>query len=173
MYNEEMAYDILDNFLEPEQHKAIESAMMDYNFPWYYNDSVNSWKVEGSFYDWQFGHNFYRNSHTNAQQMSPYFQLLDPIWEKVEPTAILRVKANLNPITPEHYYGGWHNDFDFPCKTAVYYVNTNNGWTEFKETGERVESVANRLVIFDSDMEHTGVTTTDTKARCLININWV
>ena len=33
-------------------------------------------------------------------------------------------------------------------KTALFYLNTNDGYTKF-ESGEIVETVANRLVIFD------------------------
>ena len=55
--------------------------------------------------------------------------------------------------------------------TAIYYVNTNDGYTEF-ENGERVDSVENRLVIFDATMKHTGTTSTDTKFRSVINFNY-
>ena len=50
-------------------------------------------------------------------------------------------------------------------------MNTNNGWTEF-ENGDRVDSVENRLVIFDSQMKHAGNTSTDQKIRVLINFNY-
>ena len=50
-------------------------------------------------------------------------------------------------------------------------MNTNNGWTEFKKRG-RVKSVANRAVIFDSNLEHRGVTCTDANRRVLINFNY-
>ena len=40
----------------------------------------------------------------------------------------------------------------FDCKTAVFYVNTCDGYTEFEECGTRVESVAGRIVIFPSQL---------------------
>ena len=49
-------------------------------------------------------------------------------------------------------------------------MNTNDGYTEF-ENGHRVESVANRVVIFDSNIKHTGVSCTDEKRRVVINFN--
>jgi hypothetical protein len=53
----------------------------------------------------------------------------------------------------------------------VYYINTNNGWTEFKKGG-KVKSVENRMLIFDSSLEHMGVTCTDQKSRVVINFNY-
>lgn len=164
-----MAYEVIDNFLSEDDHRVIYDVMLGYDFPWFYNDRVNHTPVEGENLDLQFGHNFYRL----GRPTSDYFPLLEPLWEKLKAVALLRVKGNLNPITAEPYVGGWHRDFDIECKTAVYYVNTNNGYTEFQESGERVESVANRLVRFDSDMVHSGVTSTNTKARVLLNINYL
>ena len=54
---------------------------------------------------------------------------------------------------------------------AIYYVNSNDGYTEFRD-GTKVESIANRLAIFPSTMEHTGSTCTNTKFRCVINFNF-
>ena len=163
-----MAYEVFDNFLSEADHQVLQKVMMGHNFGWFYNDRV---LVEDnpSKLDLQFGHSLYRNGAPGSE----HFVLLQPIWEILKPRAVIRVKANLNPISAEHYYGGWHSDFPFDCTTAVYYINTNNGYTEFKESGERVASVANRLVKFDSKMVHSGVTSTDTKARVLLNINYL
>ena len=58
------------------------------------------------------------------------------------------------------------------CKTAIFYINSNNGYTEFEETGEKVLSVANRVCIFDNGLQHAGVTTTDTINRVVVNVNY-
>jgi hypothetical protein len=50
-------------------------------------------------------------------------------------------------------------------------VNSNDGYTKF-ETGEIVESVANRIVIFDSDVKHTGTTCTNALGRFVVNLNY-
>ena len=69
---------------------------------------------------------------------------------------------------------GFHVDVptDYDSKTAILYLNTNNGYTEF-ENGQRVESVANRLVVFDSALKHTGTTCTDQKRRIVLNLNYI
>ena len=56
-------------------------------------------------------------------------------------------------------------------KVGIFYLNTNNGYTEF-EDGSKVESVANRFVSFTGDLIHRGVSQTDTKARVVINLNY-
>ena len=54
--------------------------------------------------------------------------------------------------------------YKFPYKTAVFYVNTNNGYTEF-EDGTKVESVENRIIFFDGSRPHNSSTCTDQKIR--------
>ena len=61
--------------------------------------------------------------------------------------------------------------FDPPIKTSIYYVNTNNGWTHIKGHG-KVKSVANRMVTFDSNQYHAGVTCTNEERRVVVNFNW-
>ena len=56
-------------------------------------------------------------------------------------------------------------------KTAVYYCNTNNGSTLF-QNGKRIDSKANRIVIFDGHQKHCGVDCTDENVRVVINFNY-
>ena len=56
--------------------------------------------------------------------------------------------------------------------TAIFYLNTNNGYTLF-EDGQRVASVANRIVIFDAALRHTGASCTDADHRLVLNLNFV
>ena len=56
--------------------------------------------------------------------------------------------------------------------TGILYVNTCNGYTEFKN-GEKVDSVANRFVTFPGDMYHGGSSTTNDIKRVVVNINWI
>ena len=65
-----------------------------------------------------------------------------------------------------HRKQSYHVDYrnNPTVKTAILYINTNNGCTKFKEHG-KVKSVENRIVIFDSNLEHQGVTCTDQKRR--------
>ena len=90
--------------------------------------------------------------------------------------AIWRIKANLQLHGGEAYKSNWHYDFTgdgYPVEnmeTAIYYVNSNNGYTEFNDC--KVESVANRMVFFPSNTKHRGVNATNVKARYVINFNY-
>ena len=50
-------------------------------------------------------------------------------------------------------------------------MNTCNGYTKLKKGG-KVKSVANRMLIFDSDLEHAGFTCTDEQNRVVVNFNY-
>ena len=45
------------------------------------------------------------------------------------------------------------------------------GWTQFKKGG-KVKCVENRMVIFDSNLEHTGFSCTDQKRKVVVNFNY-
>ena len=58
-------------------------------------------------------------------------------------------------------------------KVIVFYLNTNNGYTEFenKEIG-KVDSVINRALIFPISLKHRAVGQTDKAERIVMNINY-
>ena len=59
-----------------------------------------------------------------------------------------------------------------PTRRGILYLNDNNGYTRF-EDGSRVDSVANRLVVFDARRRHTGASCTDAPWRLVLNLNWL
>ncbi len=163
-------YEITDNFLNQEDFKKLQEIMLGPNFGWYLNDYILHKNLKtNDLTDYQLTHHFYDKSKVN----SDFFQFLEPVLDIIKPTALIRIKANLVPHTSETVLGGWHKDVEIKCKTAVLYMNTNNGYTIFKDSQEKVSSVENRFVSFDSDIEHSGATCTDTKVRCLINFNYI
>ncbi len=98
--------------------------------------------------------------------------LVDPILKKINPTKIYRIKANLTVGRNNPECTSFHIDSSNLGLTGIYYVNTCNGYTLFEESKIKVESVANRMLIFDNKLRHTGVTCTDSKFRVVINFNW-
>ena len=81
-----------------------------------------------------------------------------------------RIKANLTFKTPTIEPGPYHYDYK-DMKTAVFYINTNNGYTEF-ENGVRVKSVANRYLSFDTPLSHRAISCTDELRRIVVNFNY-
>jgi hypothetical protein len=166
-----MKHNIIDNFLDREALLSIQADMLGTNFPWYFQKGVSYREGYGNdyLYNFQFTHLFWNSTDTMVQ--SRCFSILEPLIEKINPIAILRIKANLMPVTAERVVHQMHVDLELTCKTAIFYVNSNNGATIF-EDGTQIDSVENRLVIFDSNMKHTSSTCTDKKARCVINLNY-
>jgi hypothetical protein len=65
-------------------------------------------------------------------------------------------------------------DKHFECKTAIYYVNTNNGYTLIDSKKRiKVGCEANKILIFNSNIEHAMVSQTDTSRRVVINLNYL
>ena len=161
-----MRVKVVDNFLPEYQFKQIQDMLIEKDpiFPWYYNDDI-CYENDGKF---QFTHTFYNH---NDGTKSYYYSLLDACQEKLGAKRISRIKANLTTRTVFHRKTGWHFDIN-DMTTSILYLNTNNGWTAIKGYG-KVESVANRMVIFDSNLQHSGVTCTDKNRRVVINFNYV
>ena len=87
------------------------------------------------------------------------------------PNAI-RINDNLTPRTVFHReMSGYHIDVSLPGNTSILYINTNNGYTQFKN-GDKVKSVANRMVTFDSQKLHSGISCTNQKMRVVLNFNY-
>ena len=55
--------------------------------------------------------------------------------------------------------------------TAIYYLNTNNGYTKF-EDGTKIESIENKFVVFPNTLKHTSATTSDRKIRVVLVFNF-
>jgi len=152
-------FEIIDDFLNHNQFDMIRRLVMGTSFPWFFG-SVTT------------GSKFHQNTHCFYQYDQPthlYSNILC-LREKLNVQSLVRVKANLNPRTETIEEHDYH--IDFPnMKTAVFYLNTCDGYTKFKN-GKKVNSVANRVVIFDSNLEHCGTSCTDAPARVVINLNY-
>ena len=97
-----------------------------------------------------------------------------PLLDKINPVAVARVKGNLYPCTDEIIEHGYHVDYEDSnsnAKTSIFYLNTNNGYTKLLD-GTVIESIANRLLTFPTNMPHTSSTCNDKQIRSNININY-
>lgn len=169
-----MKPEILDNFLDQNDFLNLQESLFETHFPWYFQQGVSYQHDLNTDYlhNYQFTHLFFNAVNANDSfSRSHFFPILEPLIKKINPTALLRVKANLIPVTAERIIHQMHVDLDIKCKTAIFYVNTNNGATIF-QSGEEVASIGNRLMIFDSTQKHTSSSCTDKKVRCVININY-
>ena len=161
---------IYDNFLDYRHYHSLKGLDRAHFF--YYPSILSDSKLKHG-YDFQFTHTLY--SGENNPTASPYFDLLNPILEKLKGEKLYRAKVNLRPRSPEIYESEFHTDLNEVIeghKTAIYYLNTNDGYTLFK-SGEKVKSIGNRIVVFDGQLFHCGTTCTDQNIRSVLNINYI
>lgn len=170
-------YKIMDNFLSEQDHESIYNTLCNSsNFPWFFYNYVLSENMDGDMEkNIMFRHVFYQAFFTqeSIMEVSPQINLLKPFLWAVHPTALIRLTANLYPRTDQQIAHGYHKDFQYESLTGVYYVNTNNGYTLLDiDGGIKVESIANRLLVFPTPTMHSPTTCTDAKSRVVININF-
>ena len=173
-------YKVFDDLLDKKDFTNIQQTLMSHTFPWYYSPFIDSGDPKENLglplHNFQFNHIFYQH----RVPSSNYFSLFLPLLEKINASAILKIKANLltnteNPKTNKFHvdvdgYDGF-NAKETKARTAVFYINTNNGKTIFLD-GSSVNSVENRIVIFDPTLKHTGTTCSDEKVRIVVNLNY-
>ena len=165
---------IIDNFMPKKWHRELCQTVIDNpSFPWYDNRVLLAESIVEERHNQHFCHVLYKDRVARSQ----YYSFFVPFFEQLNVDMIYRTQLNLTTCTSEIREFGYHidnslkRDYMKYCKTAVYYINTCDGYTGF-EDGQRVDSVANRLLLFPSDSKHTSTTTTSHRSRYVLNINY-
>ena len=160
-------YKIIDNVLPQEKFEDIKNFILDSNFPWNLTPVVTNEEenlpTTASYY---FTHKFWYGFHTEPQA-----QVFAPILNLLGCKSMIRIKGNLYPSTETIIHHDNHIDYDYPHRGAIFYLNTNNGLTILEDKIE-VESVENRLLLFDPSKPHRSTTCTDDKCRVNVNFNF-
>ena len=160
---------IIDNFLPKTDFEVIQQFLLGDNFSWNLLPSIANNKQGLDQY--QFVHTFFDISKPSLQN---YSNFLTPLFSKLQAKYILRVKANCRPRTSTAVLSDYHVDMSLNQQTAIYYLNTNNGYTKFQDnTLQDVPSVANRLLTFHGQLKHCGSSCTDSNYRIVLNINYI
>tara|TARA_R110000744_G_scaffold278059_1_gene390341 strand:- start:287 stop:766 length:480 start_codon:yes stop_codon:yes gene_type:complete len=148
------------NFIDKKICKQINNTMLGVNFPWFYKK--NQTGKDSSF----LFHCFFAENKIN----STLYYLIEPLVKKLNPSKLVNIRANLCLKRPMK--SNWHSDFDNlkstpKSKTAIYYVNTNNGYTIFKN--KKIKSEQNKMIVFNGDTKHKVKYQTDKDTRIVIN----
>jgi len=155
------------NFLTPEEHKHLFDLLLSNGlFPLFYNCGVG-YKGEKDFY---FFHNIF-DATRGWVGVESGIDAIMPILKKMDIKALLRIKINFFTKTEKIQKHSPHIDFPYECKTALFYVNDNDGYTGFAD-GTKIPSKGNSLVHFDAGIPHYSTTCTDENLRCNINFNY-
>ena len=161
-----MKLKVIDNYLNDIDFGLLKSLVFDWEkFPWFYTQNI-TYDDEKTLSNFCYQtHVLYVDDHPNSQFYDKIIRYFD-FYE-----CLYRVKINMYPYQGELIEHPMHADFEFKHKAALLSLNDCDGYTKF-EDGSIVESVANRLILFNPTKQHCSTNTTNTDRRVNINFNY-
>tara|TARA_R100000781_G_scaffold90301_2_gene55789 strand:+ start:1467 stop:2060 length:594 start_codon:yes stop_codon:yes gene_type:complete len=187
-------YKVIDNFLPKKQHKLIYDLFTSNDFPWFMqpdnstvlkrNTTLQKKKFKNIKENFQLNHMFISIQYNDGKINSEYYSLIKNFIKKfqtdykIKDIKLLRAKINLQPRIPdakEFHHNTPHVDFSkLQHNVLLYYVNDSDGDTFLFDKGKilkRVSPKANRLLVFDGTILHTGSHPIKSDYRLALNIN--
>ncbi len=166
--------EVIDNFLPRDIHEElVERLCFNSNMPLYFQQWVShppELEANNELWNWYATHEFYNHDRPMSEYCS---KMVITFGDRIPNLkSLMRIKLNFYPHTETLREHGQHVDYDFPSHAAIYSLNTCNGFTRLQD-GTKVDSIANRLLIFDGSEVHNSSTTTDQKGRYNINFNYL
>ena len=161
-----MKYEVIDNFLDKEYFDSLVTLFIGDKMSWFFQKMVTNDLAEDNIF--YMTHLIYKGN----VPISSLYEKLIPLLEKLDAKCLIRIKANLYPNTEILHEHPMHTDYEFCHSTAILSLNTCDGYTKLKD-GTKIDSVANRVLLFDASKEHCSTTTTNDFARFNININYI
>lgn len=159
-----MEHKIIKNFLQKDLFLELKEILMSDSIAWYWKPHMTT---NDSYF---FNHCFFSK---NTVQSSLYNRFIIPMLNSLNCKSVSEVRANLMLKKEKRYTSNFHVDRDYLCKTAILYINTCNGYTILKKDKKiKVNCIENNILIFDSQIEHAGVSQTDVDRRIVINFNY-
>jgi len=159
----------INNFLDAAFFNDLKTFIMESEFSWFQRKTMVVGTTNNLGY---FTHSFFSNNTVNDLNHNKYIL---PILDKLKVKALIEVRANLAPSCfLKNDACAFHTDNSYKCKTAILYLNTCDGGTEFKINDEIkfIKSEENKIVIFNSDIEHRGTKSTNVDFRYILNFNY-
>jgi hypothetical protein len=159
-----IGHTVIDNFLDKDYFNHLKNTIMENSFPWFFQATVAEHERDTDFY---FTHLIYNEGKIN----SDFYKELEPLIDQLKVTSLLRIKANLYPNLNKEIVNLSHVDSPTSHKGAILYINTNNGYT-ILDNSIKIDSVENRILLFDPSVPHQSTHCTDEKCRININFNY-
>ena len=162
---------VIDNFLDEEYFQYLYDKITDQmNFGWQFQTQVatHDQAEELSLHHYYFVHSLYYDYKIESE----HYEDFHPLFRQLNVQFLHRARVLLYVNQGVQHIHDRHIDTPCTSNTALIYMNTNDGFTEF-ETGERVESIKNRLLLFDGSVPHSSSTPTNTKERLLLSVTYI
>ncbi len=178
--NKQLDIRVKDNFLNNRDFILLKEIFFHNNTTWKPNWSIADEleiSKEDNYDDWFLAHMVYADYKIESSAFNDIQEKLIAPLQKLEGNnfnALTRIKANFYPHTQVVKEHKPHKDggFQYKLRGALFAFNTCDGYTGFAD-GTKVESVENRLILFDALEEHYSTSTSNAQARINLNINYV
>ena len=160
---------IIKNFLNKDLFKNLQKLILESEFPWFQRKQMVANKNDDLGY---FSHSFFNKDKINCVYFNTHIL---PILSKLNVKKIIEVRANLSPSCfYKNKNSAFHIDNNLKCKTAILYLNDCDGGTELKidNSIKFVKAEENKMLIFDSDIQHSGTVSKNVDFRYIINFNY-
>jgi hypothetical protein len=156
---------IIDNFFEQTTFDNLVTTISSNNFTWFYLPCIGDLEDRS---DVGFVHTIY-NGYCPT---SPFADcIMEPLVAAVKPKAIIRCRIGCYLKGEKIIHHAWHTDETFSHNAFMLYLNTNDGYTSFKD-GTKINCVANRAVFFDPYVLHRSSNCTDQERRLTLTMNY-
>ena len=170
-----MDVNIIDDFLSQEDFEEVRDLIVfNWDFDWYFQKEVNYAGTDCTkdFWNWYGTHMFY-NKDSPADDCDILYDKFIPRFKEMGIfRSLMRIKGNFYPHTETLREHAPHIDYEYSHVGALYSLNTCDGFTKLYD-GTKVDSVANRILIFDASTLHNSTTTTTSAGRFNINFNFL
>lgn len=165
---------VIDDFLPKEDFEYLKEIFLSDYFPWYVQKDIS---IQDDWFDnknsYMLTHGVYKDNVPNSKWFDDINDiLLSKVNSIIKVNSILRIKLNHYPSSNTIVKHKMHYDFDFNHNALLYSLNDCDGYTYF-EDGSKVQSKANRIILFDASVPHCSTNCTDSKYRININANWL
>lgn len=163
---------LIDNVLPLDVYLEIEKLVTGETIDWVLHKGTCGNQISSG--DWRFTHTLYHQRFNHTQKHLQSFMPIFNIAPQIE--TMICSKLNCDIYTKEPEQRPWHTDQHCNCEysyTQILYFNDCNGKTIFKKDNATIQSKRNRAIVFNSELEHAGITQTDTARRYVLNTNFL
>jgi len=162
-----MKYQTYKKFLSIDFFEKIKNLIMNPDFPWRRKDSMIHDAKDGQIYFSYYFYNFF------LPKSEFYASYIIPILKKLKAEAPIQVRSNMF-VSALFKASDWHRDYEFPCKSAILYLNDCDGGTELKINNKItfIKAEANKMLVFDTPILHRPITSQQEPIRYIINFNY-
>jgi hypothetical protein len=167
---DKFTYKVIDDFLDKNFFNYVKETITYFDFPWRRRESTSLPKKhhDGGYFSYGFFNNFIINSEYHET-------IIIPILNKLNAKALVAARANFYLhrlfLKKELEY---HIDTSFTPYTAILNLTTCDGGTELMVDNKEIfiESKENRIVIFQGQIKHRGIRSSNSDVRYIINLNY-